>query len=227
MERKQFKCNYCNKGFIRESSLIKHECFIKNRWNNKNKKDVIIGFMSYQLFYKIQYGQEKDKSYEDFVKFKYYNDFCKFGKYCLDVNSIEINEYICYILTNQISLSKWYSDNTYFNFVKYFLHNEPIHKSIERSFKFILKWSKKSKNDYRLFFKLISTYDLVDYLRMGRISPWIVLLSKEGKTLLLTLTNEQLDLIDKTINMSEWDSYIKKYPNQVQQVKEIIYEMGV
>ena len=58
-----FKCEYCNKSFQRESTLLAHSCEKKRRWQSKDNQDVLIGFGSYDLFYRIEM-HSKPKEYK-------------------------------------------------------------------------------------------------------------------------------------------------------------------
>ena len=43
-----------------------HSCEKKRRWQQKDNQDVLVGFASYDLFYRIEM-QSKPKEYKDFV----------------------------------------------------------------------------------------------------------------------------------------------------------------
>ena len=61
----KFTCDYCKKSFQREGTLLAHSCEKKRRWQSKLNQDVLVGFASYDLFYRIEM-QSKPKEYKDF-----------------------------------------------------------------------------------------------------------------------------------------------------------------
>ena len=66
-----FKCNYCGKSFVKESTLAVHMCEPKRRHIQQDEKHVQLGFRSYQLFYRIGTNTKNDKTYDDFASSPY------------------------------------------------------------------------------------------------------------------------------------------------------------
>ncbi len=83
-----YTCRYCEKGFVKETSLAVHLCEPKRRHQEQSERGVQLGFQAYLRFYEITQGSAKLKTFDDFAKSPYYRAFVKFGRYCVDLKAI-------------------------------------------------------------------------------------------------------------------------------------------
>ena len=102
----KFTCEYCKKSFQKESTLLAHSCEKKRRWQAKDNQDVLVGFSSYDLFYRIEM-QSKPKEYKDFVDSQYYTAFVKFGAYCLNTKVIDQEQFTRWLIKNKVKLNSF------------------------------------------------------------------------------------------------------------------------
>ena len=89
-----FSCDHCGKSFVKEHTLLVHACEKKNRFLNKDELHVRIGFHAYKKFYEIRYPGKKIPEYKDFMNSKFYIAFIKFGKYVINTNVINREQFI-------------------------------------------------------------------------------------------------------------------------------------
>ena len=57
----KYSCEYCNKSYVKESTLLAHMCEPKRRWLQKDEKRVQLGMYAFQRFYKLSAGHKKKK----------------------------------------------------------------------------------------------------------------------------------------------------------------------
>ena len=81
-------CKYCNKSFVRESTLAVHVCEQKRRHQTQGEPGDRLGFMAYLRFYELTQGRGKAKTFDDFAASPYYRAFVKYGRYCVDTRVI-------------------------------------------------------------------------------------------------------------------------------------------
>ena len=93
----KYICQYCNHSFTKEKTLVVHVCEQKRRALAKNEKHVLIGYETYNQFYKLNQNSKGNKSYEDFARSPYYNAFVKFGSFVSNVNPLYPDKFINYI----------------------------------------------------------------------------------------------------------------------------------
>ena len=49
---KKHICKYCDRGFVKESTLLAHMCESKRRWEQKDDPHVRLGQQAYIIFFK-------------------------------------------------------------------------------------------------------------------------------------------------------------------------------
>lgn len=217
-------CNHCGKSFVRERSLINHMCEKKRRWILRDEKYVKLAFYAWQEFYRISYSRKKD--YKEFISSQFYNDFIKFGRHLTNINVIEPQEFITFIIKTNIKLKDWCKDWVYNEFVRYQTERESSDKAVERNILLMQQWSIQYKEDWTEFFIKISTPLAVSYIKSGRLSPWILYNSETGIDLLERMTDEELGIISEYIKPKYWQKKFDKYPDDVMFIKKVCKKAG-
>ena len=219
-------CEFCNRSFVRESTLLKHLCEYKHRWINKDAHGNRIGFQAWMRFYTKNSPNTKKRTYIDFIKSSYYTAFVKFGNYCVDVNAINISRYVDWLLKNQISIDSWNTDTSYTKFIISHLKDEDPLDAIARSIETTIGLAETEK---------IQTKDCLRYgnknrvcyaITAGKISPWMLYQSESGKEFLDKLDESQVKLIMDYIQPEQWAIKFKRDKNIVPQVQELLAAGG-
>jgi len=224
MITKPYVCKYCNRGYTRESTLHTHVCEQKRRSLAQHEKHVVIGFDTYNRFYKRTQNMKHSKTYDDFIKSPYYNAFVKFGSFVNNVNPLYPNHFIDYVINSGVKLDHWCRDELYDKYVLELIKTENVETALERSINHMMSWAKSTDSTWNQYFSCVSlpraTYDIKD----GKISPWLILHSKSGKSLLQNMNDEQLIIISNVINPPYWSNKFKLLPADVELVKQVIKE---
>ena len=223
-----YACDYCGKGFMQEKTLFVHVCEQKRRALAKKDKHVILGFDTFQKFYKLaQPSSKQEKTYEDFSKSSYYNAFVKFGSFVSNVNPLYPERFIDYVVRSGVKLDHWCRDELYTQYVLDLIRRETAETAIQRSIQTMMDWAETHNAQWNHYFLYVSLsracYDIKD----GKLSPWIILNSTNGKSMLQKFTDEQLGHIQATIDPQFWISKFRKLPEDVTFVKEVIKESNI
>ena len=139
-----FECKFCGKSFQREKTLIAHMCEQKRRWVNKDAKYVRLGFLAYNRFYEISSPTSKKRTYENFAKSKYYIGFTKFCIYILNVNAIDAEKFIDFVIKSGVKLDKWTSDAVYETYIRELNKKETAERAVERGILLIQQWGREN-----------------------------------------------------------------------------------
>lgn len=224
---KPYVCQYCNSGFSKEKTLVVHVCEQKRRALAQNERHVVLGFDTYNRFYKKTQNARQDKTYEEFRKSPYYNAFVKFGSFVSNVTPLYPERFIDYVVTSGVKLDHWCRDELYDSYVVDLVKREPVDVALERSIKHMIAWGDANSASWNHYFLYVSlnraAYDIKD----GKISPWIVLNSVSGKDMLKKFNDEQLNAIMVIMDVPFWMNKFKKHPVDVELVKQVVRESNI
>lgn len=205
-----FRCEYCNKDFKRENTLIVHMCVQKKRHMQEKDKDAQLGYRAYQLFYRIGTNSKKEKSYTEFAKSSYYSAFIKYGKYCIEVKIDDVTSYTTWLLKNQVKLDQWTHDAKFSGWIKERLKVESVDRAVERTILSMQDWAEDRENDWNTYFKTVSPNLAVFHICSGRISPWVIYASNDAQGLLDKLNSKQIEMIVDYIDPQYWQIRLKR-----------------
>ena len=113
METKDYICQYCGKGYRKESTLVAHLCEPKRRAQQENEAGVKLGMTAYLRFYELTQGSAKFKTYKDFSESAYYNAFVKFGRHMVNIRAINTSKFIDWVIKSNKKLDYWCKDAVY------------------------------------------------------------------------------------------------------------------
>lgn len=219
-----YKCEYCKKGFAKEGTLQVHMCEQKNRHLQKNEKRVQYGYQAFVRFYQISANFNGTKSYDEFCKSTFYNAFVKFGSFISNVKPLYPEKYIDWILKSGVKIDKWCDDSLYEKYVLELVFKENVETALERSISTMVAWAEENNSVWNHYFHYVNFNRAVWHIKDGKISPWILLNCDSGKSLLKKFTDEQLSLIYPIMDPQKWSLKFKKYPADLQLVKDIVKE---
>jgi hypothetical protein len=215
-----YKCKYCQKDFVKESTLVKHLCEQKRRVLAKDEKQNRIAYQSWLMFRRLTISNVKhDKPYEDFAVNKYYMDFMKLAKHIIDLNLEDPTGFVKFILMNSVPIRDWTKAVVYESFVKDRTKKEPVERAIERSVLNMKAWAEKTGNNYQEYFQKVSTPDAVQDIRMGRISPWCTFATDQGSRLIDRLEPGQVEALIEYMEPKSWRVKVKRQVHDAEWVQ--------
>lgn len=221
-----YTCEFCNRSFRRETTMIKHLCESKRRWQDKDLPGNRIAFQCWVDFYKKNTGTKKQKTYVDFVKSAYYIAFVKFGNYCVDIKCINVSRYADYLLKNKITVDSWCSDKNYTNFLIEYLRSEDPLDAIARSIETTIENAKKENIQSKDYLRYGNKNRICHYITTGKISPWILYQSASGITFLDSLNEGETKHILDYIDPEKWAVKFKRDTESVNRVKDLLNKAG-
>jgi hypothetical protein len=222
-----YTCVHCNKSFMKEKTLTAHMCENKRRTLQKDEKRVVAGLMAYNRFYQLTQNAKKNKTYEEFCKSSYYNAFVKFGSFVTNVNPLYPDRFIDYVIKSGVKLDHWCRDELYEKYLYETIKVEPVESAVQRSLQTMMEWGDVSQAQFNHYFNYVNHNRAVNDIRNGKISPWLVLNCKSGKTMIASFNDEHLELIAPAFDTAFWLKHLKQNPADVALVKEICKEAGI
>ncbi len=202
-------------------------CEQKRRALQKDEKRVQAGFLSYNRFYRLTQNAKKDKTYEEFCKSPYYNAFVKFGSFINNVNPLYPDKFVDFVVKSGVKLDHWCRDELYDTYLTEMIKVEPADSAIQRTLTTMMEWGEENNAVFSHYFDYVNLNRAVYHISNGHISPWVLLNTTSGQTLLSKLNDEQLEMIVDKIDPGYWSKRFKTYPSEIALVKEICKETGL
>jgi hypothetical protein len=222
----KYGCDFCNREFLRESTMSKHLCENKQRWMNKDMQGNRIGFQAWLQFYKKNTSTKKNKTYEEFISSAYYTAFVKFGTHCANINAINISRYVDWLLKNNIKIDTWASDSVYTKYLIEYLRIEDPLDAIARSVQTTMDLAEKEGIVPKDYLCYGNTNKVCHSITNGKISPWMLYQSDSGVKFLDSLNESQVKMVIDYINPELRKIKLNREPENVKQVKELLNAGG-
>jgi len=222
-----YKCVHCNKSFMQEKTLVAHMCERKRRALQKDEKRVQAGYMAYNRFWQLTQNAKKLKTYDNFADSSYYNAFVKFGSFINNVNPLYPDKFIDYVIKSGVKLDHWCRDELYEKYLYEAIKTEPVESAVQRSLQTMMEWGDEHKAEFAHYFNYVSLNKAVYDIRNGRISPWVILNTANGQTMVKNMSDEQLEMIAPAFDVPYWLRKFRDVPADVALVKEICREVDI
>ena len=222
-----FTCQYCKNTFSKEKTLAVHVCEQKRRALAKTEKHVVLGYDTYNRFYRTTQNSKQDKTYDEFAKSPYYNAFVKFGSFVSNVNPLYPDKFINYVVTSGVKLDHWCRDELYDQYVINLVKTEGVETALERSIGHMVSWANDNNAQWNHYFLYVSLSRACYDVRDGKISPWLLLNCTSGKDMLKKFNDEQLMAVSAVMDIPFWLNKFKKKPADVELVRDVVRESHI
>lgn len=225
-----YTCEFCEKSFSRESTLMSHLCRTKRRYDSRNDSYVRLGFEAYQTWYKLSgasVNRKKEPDFDEFIRSKFYMAFVKFGRHIIATKLVNPREFIKYVITNRVKLDHWTKDSVYDSYVKDVGRRESIDVALDRFAKLIMQWSEETGIDWQQYFHRASTAEIMKNVRNGKINPWIIFKSNTAYAWFERMTPEQVNIVNDFIDVKSWNAKMHKEKKTAQFVETALEELGI
>ena len=219
-------CEFCDKEFVREKSMLSHMCETKRRFSQRDFKGNMIGYQVWLDFYRKNTAGKKKREYLDFVKSAYYTAFVKFGNYCVDASVINVSRYANHLMENKIPVDRWASDKNYTQFVMQYLKDEDPLDAIARSIETTIDLASQDKIPTKDIFRYGNKNRICYNITKGKISPWMLYQSESGVKFLSDLDETQVKMVLDYIQPEQWAIKFKKNTDIIKEVKELLDVSG-
>jgi hypothetical protein len=209
---------------MKEKTLLVHMCEQKRRHLARTEKHVQIGYQAYNRFYQLTQKFQGNKTYEAFAKSPYYNAFIKFGSFVSNVNPLYPDNYIDWVVTSNVKLDHWCRQELYDKYVLDLIKTENVETALQRSLAHMMDWAEEKNAVWNHYFDYVSLSRATFDIRDGKVSPWVILNSVSGKTMLSKFNDEQLEAVSAVIDPEFWIKKFRKQKSDVELVKQVLEE---
>lgn len=223
-----YKCKFCKRDFVRESTLASHTCENKRRVFDKDLKQNRIAYQAWLLWRRLSLANIKtDKTYEEFATNKNYVGFMRLANYVIDLNIDKPENYVKFIVKNSVPIAKWTSDTVYEAFIKDKIKKETVERAIERSILNMKAWADSTGSNYTDYFLKVAPAIAVQDIRMGRISPWCTFATDQGGRLVDRLEEKQIQALLDYLDYKSWRAMVLRQRNDAEWVQQVFNEAEI
>lgn len=222
MTPREHVCKYCDRAFSSERTLASHMCVKKKRWLDKGTIGSTLGFRVFQVFYEKTTNAKKPKTFEQFIESKYYLSFVKFGRHLADLDPIDPDEFVDFVISNGIKLKDWTKDYVYEVYLEERMKKEPVLKAVERTLLTMENWGREHNRPYNKFFQEANINEAVYLIRSGRVSPWILYFAPSADDFFNRVSEEQVGIINQIIDANKWQVIFMTRKEDVDVVQEAV-----
>ena len=221
-----FECQYCEAKFKSERTIMVHICEPKRRYMNKDEKYSRLAFHAYSRFYELTQAVG-GRTFDDFAKSKFYLGFTKFGMHIININAINPEDFVDFVIRNSVKLDRWCSDSVYETYIQELNRKESADRAVERSILLMQKWGAEYDRPFNRFFKEVSKPLAIHYITSGRLSPWAIFNCDSGTELIDSFSDRELIIINGYLEPHFWTRKFNTRIEDVQFVKMILKKAGI
>jgi hypothetical protein len=223
----RFVCQFCGKRYQREQAYLDHEC--KERQRSEEIKTPIgqLGFMFYCQWMREQ--RRLAPPVDTFVESKYYRTFITFAKFTKRVQLPRPEKFIWLMVQKQWPPVLWTADAVYVEYLEYLDYKVPPMEQVQYSVQTICDITEQMNVDTAVFFEYLSVNEVIDLVRVRRLSPWLLLASTKFKQLLQSpkMTVEQRIVLETLIRPDFWATRMRAAGDVIKSIKEITTALGI
>ena len=217
------RCKFCDTGFVNEDRFIKHEC-------KQMRRDAEIRTpvgMSALNYYKIWMTGKKrmTPNAEQFLNSKLYTTFVKFAKFAVKSGIPNTEQYIKYMIRQEVDPVIWTNDEMYGNYLQYLDRGTDPYKQAATTVSFIEKVADALECETGDIFNSLTPNDVIVMLQQRRLTPWILLHSAKFRAFIQSAPGEQQKQMGAIIKPQNWTQRRKDNPKAVQVMKDIVREL--
>lgn len=225
-QKPQYVCDKCHKVYVREKSYMNHECKQMKRETEIKTPTGQAAWGYYQLW--MRYKKRIPPSASAFITSNYYRTFINFVEFSIKVKLPFPEKFIWYMVNKDYPPTMWINDEVYVQYIN-FIDNEldPL-VQVTTSMQTLLSYADSKQIDVSEVFTVIPTNELLYLIRLRKLSPWILLLSKKFKVLVSSLTLEQQMILETLIRPEYWGDKIINTPSSVKdKIKECVAALEI
>ena len=193
----------------------------------ENFHHVKLGFQAHIKYRKLVLLKFKEMTHLDFAKSSYYKSFSEFGKYLDDIQVINLDDFMGFLVDRKIPFKKWHNPMIYEHYLKFLHKKETAEDAVVRTLKIIESWSLQTGLPQKSFFHHVDTGYFLILVRTGRFSPWVFFNAESVSEIMRRMTDEELSLMTQSVEPTYWELKFAENRNDVAIVKEVLRQYGI
>lgn len=218
-------CKWCHKSFVREATYINHEC-------TQMKKDkelaTVDGQAAWQYYHTWMMKKKRMPPIPgSFVTSNLFRTFINFAKFAKKVQLPVPNTFITWTIKKDYPPTMWMLDEIYTQYLEVVDNDIPPLEQVQTSFKAIFDYADIHDIDASDVFDVINPNELIQLVRVRKLSPWLLLFSGRFKARFSGLSEEQRAILETLIKPDVWAQKKEQYKSDINTIKLWVSELGI
>jgi hypothetical protein len=221
----KFKCIFCNRSFVKETTLASHSCPKKLYHGDKDEKYMIVAIWCYNKF--LARNTYKQATITKFLESRHYMEFIKFARYVLEARIKGYQDFMEWLCDNNVKVDHWRKEATYGKFIKQHGLKESCQRALEKFVLCIQEWADEQNKPIQDFYIKANSPTILKLIRDGKLSLWIAVGTDIGKQLLSKMEDSELKHLDEWLgdDLNKWSRLIIKHQEDINWANSVLKEM--
>ena len=225
MGKYNFRCQYCDTGFVQEDRYLKHRCKQMQRHEEIQTPLGLAALEHYRTWMTTQ--KKVAPSAETFLNSSKYVSFIKFTKFAQKTNIPNVEQYIKFMVRKDMPPSIWCNDQVYGEYLRWVDKGSDPYKQASATVSYIMKVADALDCDTGEIFDHLTPNDAIVMLQQRRLTPWILLHSRKFQEFLQTAPVEQQVQMMSIIKPDTWKERRASKPDVVADMKLYVRELNL
>lgn len=226
LQAAQFVCRYCHRVFVHEHRYLAHKCNLMKREEELKSPTGQAALHYYQLWMRTMKRMPPPAA--AFGTSKFFRTFINFVAFSKAVDLPTPEKFIWFMVEKNFPPTIWTNDEVYTLYLDFLDHKTTPLEQVKVSMDTLFAYADKEQIDVSQVFTKLHPSDIIHMLRVRKVSPWLLLLSKKFKEMFVTKTNaEQKIIIETLIQPDRWMIKMSEHKKEVDRIKLLVQELGI
>lgn len=222
----RFTCKFCHKVFVLEDRYLAHKCKQMKRDEEFRTPVGQQAWHYYQLWMRSMKRMPPPAG--SFLSSKYYRTFINFTNFTKRVDLPRPERFIQLMVKREYPPTIWMNDEVYAIYLEYMDYQTSPVEQATLSIQTLIDYTDKREIDLATVFEVMTISEIIHYLHVRKLSPWLLLFSKTFKHALVNkATDEQRIMMENLIRPEYWPDRFANSPADVATIKKLVAEMGI
>ena len=220
-----FVCRACHRNFVREQAYLDHECKQMKKERELKSPEGQAAWQYYNTWMRLK--KRASPPADAFLNSKYFRTFMNFVGFAKKVQLPLPDKFIWLMVKRDFPPTMWMSDAVYSIYLEFLDTKMPPVDQAKNSIRTLLEYADNLQVDPEEFFAVINPNELIHLIRLRKLSPWLLLVSKKFARLFSELNEEQQTIVETLIKPDIWAEKKAQCVKDIELIKVYVQELGI
>lgn len=221
----EWKCGFCDKKFVHEKNYLKHRC---KEMERAQTMQTVAGQSAYRYYaYWMGAKRRKVPSAETFMDSVMFTSFCKFYDFVVKLHIPAPERYIDLMVKHDFDPKMWTLNDCYKLYLDWIDRCSDPFDQAATTVDMLYQLSEATNVPVQNVFEAIHPREVIELIRLRKLSPWLLFASSRFKNLILTMDQMDRESLLETVGNDFWSKRFRDNQPVVEKMLAIAKEMGI